>query len=67
MKSIIETLAAFNKIRDDLMCPIDESMIFAKLTDDDEIRVYCVTCSWSQALGDNAMANIVAQASLTTD
>jgi hypothetical protein len=67
MKSIIETLAAFNKIRDDLMCPIDESMIFAKLTDDDEIRVYCVTCSWSQTLGTNAQTNILAQASLTTD
>jgi hypothetical protein len=67
MISIIETLSAFNRIRDYLMCPIDESMVFAKLTDDDEIRVYCVTCSWSQTLGESAKANILHQASLTTD
>jgi hypothetical protein len=67
MISIIEALAAFNKIRDELMCPVDESMVFAKLTDDDEIRVYCVTCSWAQTLGENAKSNILAQAALTSD
>jgi hypothetical protein len=58
MSSINVTLKNFNKIKDSLCCPLDEGMVEPRLGYDDEIIIYCLSCSWHQTLGLNAIDRI---------
>lgn len=64
--SIKTILKSFNTLKPSLACPIDDGMVEPKLGYDDEIIIYCLSCSWRQVLGENAKRNIVAQASNLT-
>lgn len=42
-----------------LACPLDDGLLEPRVTyDTDDVEIYCLSCSWTQVLGENAIDNL---------
>jgi hypothetical protein len=53
-----ELIHHFNTIKGNLSCPIDEGFLEPRLADDDQVVIYCCSCSYKQILGTYAAEKI---------